>query len=548
MSPPAILSEHSAIFAEHDAPFQGSMLEDFVNHEPFGMFRETGDTVADMSSCQERLVAEAMADFVNAREEPMTRATPVESLPSPSFPYSSSRRPTQKVAPVDCIERGHEQPSSEGNITLNVAADCVGLQASDPKDEKHDASAESSPRPSPIVILPAAAAKAATPLEQHSVSPSANTRRRKRTIETSTINDMDEDELACGLPKEQYRPRPSRRRATNMIDEPLDKPVAGKLSSKKRRKTDSTPVTTIPKSTSDENDPYASGKASTASRDRVKQAVIDQDETTKNEAHTGEMKPPPSISSSGRKVSRSHTTIFEDHVNANTFPKSPSLSQRQALRRSALKDISNESAELKPRRQSRKVLQDSDDDEDDDEDELSRMNDVDEAPTVKRGRGRPSKVGPRQTSFKAPTDLAELEDSTVAADMTETRPKKGRGRPKKAKAAQVKLDDKVISDDDDDDDDEVAPDTGSTRSLEAVVVVPVQTTPSVVSSAQAPTPPPEKAITEATPEPKPAKAVNLGPVMHSPIKKCLTTTTTKYRVGLSKRQRIQPLHSSIRKR
>jgi hypothetical protein len=335
-----------------------------------------------------------------------------------------------------------------------------------------------------------------------------------------------------------------------MIDEPLDKPVAGKLSSKKRRKTDSTPVTTIPKSTSDENDPYASGKASTASRDRVKQAVIDQDETTKNEAHTGEMKPPPSISSSGRKVSRSHTTIFEDHVNANTFPKSPSLSQRQALRRSALKDISNESAESKPRRQSRKVLQDSDDDEDDDEDELSRMNDVDEAPTVKRGRGRPSKVGPRQTSSKAPTDLAELEDSTVATDMTETRPKKGRGRgrPKKAKAAQVKLDDKVISDDDDDDDDEVAPDTGSTRSLEAVVVVPVQTTPSVVSSAQAPTPPPEKAITEATPEPKPAKAVNLGPVTHSPIKKCLTTTTTKYRVGLSKRQRIQPLHSSIRKR
>jgi hypothetical protein len=521
------------------------MLENFVNHEPFGMFRETGDTVADMSSCQERLVAEAMADFVNLGDVSTTRATPLESLPSPSFPYSSSTRMTQKVASGDRLERANEQQqSSEDNITLNVAAESISMQANDRKDEQHTAPIDSPPRSSPVVVLPAAVAKDTASSEQCSITPKQNARNRKRTIDTSTVDDMDEDELAIGLPTEQYRPRPSRRRATDMVVEPLDKPVSGKLSSKKRRRTEGTPATTVPKSVSDDYGTHASKNANTASRDGPTQSELDRDASTKAEVQTTDMKPPLAIPSTGRKVARSHTTIFEDHVNVNASPKSPSLSQRQALRRSALKDISNASAESKPRRHSGKIL-DSDDEGDDDEDELSRMNHVDETPSLKRGRGRPSKVKSRQSSSKASTGIAVLEETDATAGATETRPKKGRGRPSKSKAAELKLDDKVISDDEDE---EIAPNKASTRPLEAVVIATLQATPSVASSMQASTPPPEKATTEATPEPKPVKAMNLGPVTHSPIKKCLTATATKYRVGLSKRQRIQPLHANIRKR
>jgi hypothetical protein len=524
------------------------MLEDFVNHEPFGMFRETGDTVPDMSSCQERLVAEAMADFVNPAEISLAHATPAESLPSPSFPYSSSTRPTQKAAPANAVGRGNGQQSSKDNITLNVAAERVGMQTDDHQGEQNNAPAESPPRLSPIVSLPAAAAKAAASFEQHSVSPKASNRGRKRAIGTSTIDDMDEDELAIGLPKEQYRPRPSRRRATEMVDEPFHKPAIGKSSSKKRRKTDGTPTTMNSRSIPDGDVSCASVELDTTSHDDNKQVEVDRVDCTKDEVQITDTKPPPSISSSGRKVGRSHTTIFEDHVNSNTSHRSPSLSQQQALRRSALKDISNESAESKPRRRSKKILEDSEDEADNDEDELNRMHDVDETPTVKRGRGRPSKAKSRQASTKATTDSAAIENPTVAADTIETRPKKGRGRPSKAKAAKIKPDDKVISDDDKEEEEATSDAAASTRALEAVVIVPHETTPSVVSSAQVPTPPPDKLASEATPAPKPVKAVNTGPAMHSPIKKCLTATATKYRVGLSKRQRIQPLHASIRKR
>ncbi|KAF1821719.1 uncharacterized protein K489DRAFT_254782 [Dissoconium aciculare CBS 342.82] len=494
------LSEHSAMFNEPQMPFQGSLFEDFVNHEPFGMFQETGDTVADMSSCQERLVAEAIADFGKSETISTTRPTPVELPPSPSFPYSSSTRPTQKAVAVDHVEHVAEEHSSEYNIVLDLGPEHVHSVADDACDTQ---SLQPPPHLSPVTLLPTGLPETNTPFETQAMPKTGKLRSRKRTMEIDTMNNMGEDELLVELPKEQYQPRPSRRRATDTMELASPKATAPKQTSKKRRKTD------------------------------------DQIDPSKSEAIAVDMKPPPSVGLSGRKGIRSHTTIFEDHINSDTSLKSPSLSQRQALRRSVLKDISNEPAEQnpKPRRQSRKILVDS---EDDDEDELGKISDVEDTIPLKRGRGRPSKGKPKKATSVGNSANAIPDELDAAVGAPEPRVKKGRGRPAKNKVAESKVDDKVIEDEE-----EIEPDAGSSRVLEAVVIIPPQTTPSVVSSTHAPTPPPEPPA-KCTPEPKPSKLPN-GPVTHSPIKKCLTSTS-KYRVGLSKRQRIQPLHSSIRKR
>jgi hypothetical protein len=524
------------MFNEPQMPFQGSLFEDFVNHEPFGMFRETGDTVADMSSCQERLVAEAIADLGKSETISTTRPTPVELPPSPSFPYSSSTRPTQKAVAVDHVEHVAEKHSSEDNIVLDLGPEHVHSVADDACDTQ---SLQPPPHLSPVTLLPTGLPETNTPFETQAMPKTGKLRSRKRTMEIDTMNNMDEDELLVELPKEQYKPRPSRRRATDTMELASPKATAPKQTSKKRRKTDGNPANIDSRSSFDENEPVASAEASLVLQADSKHVDLDQIDPSKSEAIAVDMKPPPSVGLSGRKGIRSHTTIFEDHINSDTSLKSPSLSQRQALRRSVLKDISNEPAEQnpKPRRQSRKILVDS---EDDDEDELGKISDVEDTILLKRGRGRPSKGKPKQAMSVGNSANAIPDELDAAVGAPEPRAKKGRGRPAKNKVAESKVDDKVIEDEE-----EIEPDAGSSRVLEAVVIIPPQTTPSVVSSTHAPTPPPEPPA-KCTPEPKPSKLPN-GPVTHSPIKKCLTSTS-KYRVGLSKRQRIQPLHSSIRKR
>lgn len=265
--------------------------------------------------------------------------------------------------------------------------------------------------------------------------------------------------------------------------------------------------------------------------------------------------PPPS--SSAKKTSRrSHTTIFEDHVEfGGSQQKSPSLRQQQADRKAAaLKEVKNVSTQPVQRKR-RSIVQD--DEDEDGEDELVKDH-VDEV-TVPKKRGRPAKAS---TQTK-PSSTRVLPDSDDEPDdeIIVVEPPKKKGRAAKQSATKpAKSAEKVLEDSEDDfaehvsEDDEPPRKKAGGRPAKALstaddaiaatkVTKPSSRRPSSASIPPA-TPPPEKGtplVTEqATKAPAETKS---GPTAHTPIK---TNSKVIHRVGLNRRQRVQPLLKIVR--
>lgn len=593
-------SEHSGRTDSQGLP-QGSVLNDFINHEPTVMFRDTGDTWVDDASCQERMIADAIAENEVTRNATVTLPPPSDRQPSASFPYSSSTRATQRAPGNDTAGTayGNEvEPVAEDHAELTVSVD-VGRFG---------------PKPSPIVEIQRRDEGSKSPDKQsshHSKTPNP----RKRKSSTSEAPEVDEDDIAIDLPEGKYQPRTSRRRATQATEELVELPRSSKMNSKKRRKTtgDIEPSNESPGHQDSDAlmEESASVKIATGDEKRRSSrkqtpesalesievaAVITTSESPPNPGSSakkvkkelpsptrsapsrgavGSMGPPALPPSSNKKVKRSQTTIFEDHLDPESSPRSLSLSQQQALRRSALKDISNKPGKPAARK-GRKVLSEDDDDE---EDELAKEEFVVEAPpTKRRGRGRPPKVQEKRSSRSAPVVLDDSDEESMdgVADVQSSdedevevpapKKKKGRGRPPKttSKAAEdegkrkntkksARKSSEVIEDHGDDEKAAIPEEPAPIEDEAEGEAIAAPTTPRRNSPA-AVDPQPcssnSRKLEPHNPSDKPAK----GPTTHSPIRTLKSTTATptitavKYRVGLSRRQRIQPLHSTIRRK
>jgi len=381
------------------------------------------------------------------------------------------------------------------------------------------------------------------------------------------------------LPVEQYKPRPSKRRATQIISEPVDfSLIPGRAAKSKRTK--STPAverepskeanlarptiqrgavttdTTTTASTDDQGEKADTEVKANASQDHISTAETPTetipDELHKNEPHEETMPPPPRVnvqreqtndqatkpSKASRKAKvgsgtkRAQTTIFEDLPKFLGSQRTPNLSQQQALRQSALEPIENGSTIAKRKR--RTVVRD---DEDEDEDELTKdppkssktESEEDAAkksdpPPIKRGRGRP------------PKSAAKVQDEDV--DEPSDQPCDGSEVPKVNESAlEVEVHEKIA---------ETHP-AAEDRSKRLITVdVETLTSESQARGATAkPTatdeppecsPPVEEPL---KPSPKkPQKPPKGSPTSHSPLK---STCKVALRVGLSKSQRIPSL-------
>ncbi len=671
-SQPARFSEHPGFQSSVELPTGSRTIgNDFVNHEPAVMFRESGSTVEDSPSAQQRQL-----DQVLRRKDGLTTshlAVEVEvEKPSSSLGWLASQQTpaTNQEGGGDSTDKENATNGDDAGVDQQEGGDTADIPtaqqsesvpdrsnqqpqeapasgtASAQHNSKHAHKEEESratPIPqaptralhlSPMVeIMTTAPATAQSPPESTSVTKSAKGRRRKSQANNPGSEPLNPDDKAIGLPKERYVPRPSRRRATAALEEPVDYSVAPEKAAKmKRTKTTQAPV----KEAAAENpelmkqilnrlgtndkkedlkpvdEPQPPPTDLKADKDEPMPDVHTQEAQAEpsqpiNEPTPGQENPasqftvkpkdadhifakpaiPTPTAKAASKAKRSQTTIFEDHIEfLGSQRSSPSLSQQQAKRKSALQTTKGETAPGSSRKR-RTIVQDHEDDED----ELAIIEADEEAqsPRKKRGRGRPAKSTAKPKAKSAGTVADESDGEHQPEPEVEEAPKKAaRGRPAKSTAEPKAKSAETVADDEEDEDQPVSevdeapkkatrgrPKKGkaaaSGKENEPVgspqaeeYAQPAKDAEPLVSSTtnaqlqtpqkpqpstqELPTPSPEKAAGKAAEKPTEKATENAAsttqkvskgsPTAHTPLK---GSSTVPLRVGLSKRSRIPPL-------
>ncbi|KAK5115614.1 hypothetical protein LTR85_009785 [Meristemomyces frigidus] len=629
----ARFTEHSDANSSNGLP-AGSIKAGFVNHEPNVMFRDTGSTAVDNESSQQRMIERALSSKKGLSTS-VSKLLESDEPKSSSFPWSASEQTqsTKKATfPEDQPGSGDNrqmhpdhvqgeaeqdmQPSGTSGQSAAPVQHQVGeelrpangleqswqeiLEAAKTKEAARKADPTPKLRSSPRVEIAAPPVEAESPVPSAGAAPAASvpksTKGRKRMVQEEATDPLNSDDIAVGLPKERYMPRPSRRRATQIEEESIDFSVRPEKAAKlKRTKTTAVAKYAPYEGTSAQQGgdgidaEHAASGAFEGTTEKAVQALRPdaindrQTHSTDTPKHAETAKPPLQLSKStsvqpedsadspiktldddeifvkptpkaksSARTKRSHTTLFEDHVDFAGSQRAPSLTQQQAKRKSALKGIGDEVTQATQRKR-RKVV-----DEDDDEDELAleppkedrkaenhqaeKPDDQEEEPPKKRGRGRPPKAA---ASTKAKSAEKVLEDSDAEPEEDhdsepeedEVPKKKGRGRPAKAAAAkttEAKQQPAKVAEVMDKSTTQMETVGDAFNNSDALPTSPCPSKPRT-PSIQAPTPSPDKiqaAKTTLTPQQKPS------PTSHSPLK---SSSKVPLRVGLSKRQRIPPL-------
>jgi hypothetical protein len=592
----ARFTEHSGFQSSTELPL-GAIRNDFVNHEPAVMFRDSGSTVEDTSSVQQRLLEQVGKGEKGVGTSGLLGAAGGEKLSS-SLGWLDGSGETCGEEKADGGAGGagageqeakeslngsgrQEQPTGDSNDLLK------GVTESQQQRNTSHASEEALDKPhaSPMVeIRIAASSSKDSPSESVTAQKSSRGRKRKAEAEKVDSEPLDSDDRAVGLPKERYVPRPSRRRATTVAEEPIDYSVRPERTAKVKRTktTETSPEGDIvdiealkaeaseskrgrkadkhsieePAGTKQTEADHASDEKLSPSQQQEDESVK-KAETTKQQSSEAD-KPSSSITVKPKedtdafikpaiptpktkpssKARRSHTTIFEDHVEfIGSHRSSPSLSQQQAKRKSALQPTQTAASGANQKKRRSVVLGDED------EDELAHDNEAEEEqpPPKKRGRGRPPKGASKAKPKSADTVADDSEEDEEDRTEVEDAPKKaGRGRKSKVSASNQAKD--TASDKENEggasskEAEQLSNDTPAKPNATDKTNEDAATQKARSSAQEMPTPSPEKEPEKTAPTPQ--KANKGSPTSHSPIK---GSSKVPLRVGLSKRTRIPSL-------
>ena len=606
-------SEHSGNQSSMPLP-AGSLQTDFQNHEPAVMFKDTGDTVADASSEQQRLYDQVLASNKGLSTSMTKDAQPGLEQNSSSIPWTASdiadsakskksQRATnaeqQADVPADGLAdkedvRAREAVADAEEATPNDGEEGGLAGSQSRKVAKQDESAPQKPKSSPMVEIRRQESRKAMADSEAATKTQRASKGRSRKVEEESSEPLNSDDKAIGLPKERYQPRPSRRRATQVSEEPIDYSIRPEQAAKVKR-TKSTGAKTSVDIKGHEFDPSQSlkpgvsppglskdGRSGDArkedgspSKSNVNAAEIEEDdspikprrsikqkdveEAAQPEPHAKEPPASPEKSKAAAqhdedkifvkpaiptpkpkgssRARRAQTTIFEDHVEFMGSRRSPNLSQQQAKRKSALEDVKNEAVSKSQRKRKAVVADDSDD-----EDELAKENESmpeKAASPPKKRRGRPAKSQKQAQSKATVKDSDEDEDHDEAQAEAEADESEAEEPPKKRRQGRTT---KAASKANFQDINETAAAKESGKDPEkpsnnGEEVPQPASTPSKASApaAEIPTPSPEKPTENANSTPQKATS---SKTQHSPIK---SSSKMPLRVGLSKRHRIPPL-------
>ncbi|KAK0942334.1 hypothetical protein LTR29_006098 [Friedmanniomyces endolithicus] len=428
-------------------PGRGTLRADFADHEPMIMFGgdSGGSTAVDRSSEQRRMVELAWSEGrgVGTSAGRLGESKREEQRSSSSFPWTASvKTPYGKTPAGGSGERGvSAENGADGRSPLasNKHVETCGEVTGEVIDapllkentiqlgESAATDASAAPgamapvsRSSPRVEITLHVEPAPSPTKPApETTTSKSTRGRKRKIQepsseaiTSDDRQLRDDLRAAGLEKERYVPRPSRRRATQALEMPVDFSVAPERAAKAKRvkstggmnaasfdgALDVASSTTELKKVAQSEDTHALSspvkvyqpdehlEEPPANLDVLKQspkrelatiielddksaAPVVDDSSGKSQVRLMEdgdddvsvkpmAKPKPKT-----KTRRSHTTIFEDHISFGASQRTPTLSQQQAKRKNALQAMVDDGAAVANQKKRRTIVQDDEDDE-----------------------------------------------------------------------------------------------------------------------------------------------------------------------------------------
>lgn len=598
----ARFTEHSGIASSVALP-SGSIEEGFKNHEPHVMFNDSGSTIADNSSAEQRLLEQALGKKKHLSVSPGGNLKAGEQHDS-SLPWSTS---ASNDAAKSSGTKGSAQNAGgvqNPDVVDGLTGDRDGFRLMHTLEDVSQSSthaqadllskldsalprADSQPNAtcSPTVEIRRNEFDTEAPAPEASASTQKARRRRKsKALEDKDPEVLISDDRPIGLPKEEYKPRPSKRRATQIVEGQIDFSVRPEKAAKaKRTKTThaaGSQVVTDPNAThsltSDNitvtaadpvghaqdggEDPLAKEPHTDTVRERVQEPVerVDgRDEPPTQETTQEDALPQPAAeqeceddlqvkslkstqkTKSASRAKRAQTTIFEDHLEFASSQRALNLSQQQANRKSALQSVSNEAKSTQRKR--KLVVSDDEDDEDELVKEAKEAPEEDPAPK-KRGRGRP----PKSTTKSQPVHIDTANDDTKndgqshAGELEDLTMKGGQGKPCKADKASKTVDASNGPDDSSiDHPSNEAPEKPSAEHLEVTVTMKASgASDADLSSTKLLMPSPDK-------QEKPKKDVKPSPTTHSPIK---SNSKVPFRLGLSKRHRIPPLLRTVNPR
>lgn len=506
---PSRSSDQSSANASNNLP-NDILHADFAGHEPVAMFKDScgsGSTVPDDSSCQRRIMEciEKLGEGhvpQPAPNEPESQES--SSIPQSAFEYTQSAESSRGETQPSQV---HNNPTVDSHSDKQPVASDKSLQ---PTEVDHDTaqvsprhqdaqsdtfhskqkatdaevvhtseetSLPSKPRSSLVGHVRAQAPEDKTSTKASQRETAGKGRGRKRTAEQDDMSEsLNSEDVAVGLPKERYNPRPSRRRATAALVEPIDLSVRPEKAAKARR-VKTTSVATMqspdPKTQLPGDEPLpgiqANGNVSIVDKgDRATKSAHGAPGVAEGEAKTSpfkvtaasqghnvafersgvgkdkddQFKKPAAKPKSSAKARRSHTTIFEDHVEFSSSPRSQTLRQQQAARASAMQDVPQEKLPQSTTKKRSRIVASSDDD---DEDEIIVNNAVDgmnmaEADLMKspgppkRGTGRPPKSAtkpPPTSELPVSKSSESREDERAEQEIGGRTTDRGRGHPTK---------------------------------------------------------------------------------------------------------------------
>ncbi|KAL2354374.1 hypothetical protein BJ546DRAFT_977093 [Cryomyces antarcticus] len=243
----------------------GSTAEQFAAHEPGAMFEDPSSTIPENTLEQQRLVEEAL--LANA-ERPARTLQPLADLhtSSSSIPWSTSvatqSEKSSKVLSDQHLARSMtvESPSQRASRTethdhttttrrtIDATADGALVPPLEAQDQGPGGSCQSVARSKTQVEVLIARSNETEPAEASTSAALSNvpesgrinvitasvagvgkhiSKSNKRMVRaTAEVDELASDSFDIGLPKEQYKPRPSRSRSTRAtIDEEADKTI-----------------------------------------------------------------------------------------------------------------------------------------------------------------------------------------------------------------------------------------------------------------------------------------------------------------------------------
>ncbi|KAF2723892.1 hypothetical protein K431DRAFT_344403 [Polychaeton citri CBS 116435] len=222
----------SSRFTEHSIPCGSTKgatndlasLDDFIAHEPHILFLDSGSTVPDNSS-----IAQALVEQHLHRPQPTTFQMEAQSS---SMPWTASDIATQDNESNTC-GLNNDTGKTRENLESDVGTEANPAHVPFPIEVKNGSINDDMMKD----IISRLGSRGQRSSPQVVIPPASLGRRvsQSRRQQHQKVNEPSSENVIVDLPMERYQPRPSKRRAKAMVEDPIDYSIVPEKAAKLKR-------------------------------------------------------------------------------------------------------------------------------------------------------------------------------------------------------------------------------------------------------------------------------------------------------------------------